>query len=140
MGVVYLARDVRLDRAVALKALPEDFAADPERLARFEREAKILASLSHPNIAGIYGIETAEERRYLALEYIEGDKLCGAAEPRASRAGGGGRDRHPDRRGNRGGSRERGDPPGPQAEQRGHHPERSGEDRGLWPGEGTGGW
>ena len=57
MGEVYRARDTRLDRDVALKILPQTFAADPERLARFEREAKMLASLNHPNIAQIYGIE-----------------------------------------------------------------------------------
>ena len=59
MGEVYRARDTKLDRDVALKILPEAFAADPERLARFEREAQMLASLNHPNIAAIYGFETA---------------------------------------------------------------------------------
>ena len=59
MGEVYRARDTKLDRDVALKVLPEAFTSDPERLARFEREAKVLASLSHPNIAGIYGLEEA---------------------------------------------------------------------------------
>ncbi len=76
MGIVYLARDTRLDRAVAIKALPDDFAEDPERLARFEREAKVLASLNHPNIAGIHGIEESEGRRYLALEHVEGETLA----------------------------------------------------------------
>jgi serine/threonine-protein kinase len=76
MGIVYLARDTRLDRAVAIKALPEDVAADPERLARFEREAKTLASLNHPNIAAIYGIEGSEGRRYLVLEHVEGETLA----------------------------------------------------------------
>lgn len=77
MGVVFLARDTRLDRAAAIKALPEDVASDPERLQRFEREAKVLASLSHPNIAGIYGVEEQDGRRFLALEYIEGEALEG---------------------------------------------------------------
>ncbi|HZI88822.1 MAG TPA: protein kinase [Candidatus Polarisedimenticolia bacterium] len=76
MGIVYLARDTRLDRAVAIKALPDDVAADPERLARFEREAKTLASLNHPNVAGIYGIEVSGDRRYLVLEHIEGETLA----------------------------------------------------------------
>jgi Tol biopolymer transport system component len=76
MGVVFLARDTRLDRAAAIKALPEEVASDPERLQRFEREAKVLASLSHPNIAGIYGVEEQEGRRYLALEYLEGESLA----------------------------------------------------------------
>ena len=76
MGIVYLARDTRLDRAAAIKALPDDVAADPERLARFECEAKVLASLHHPNIAGIYGLEESGGRRYLALEHIEGETLA----------------------------------------------------------------
>jgi serine/threonine-protein kinase len=75
MGVVYLGHDTRLDRAVAIKALPEDLAADPDRLARFEREARTLASLTHPNIAGIYGVEEAAGRKYLVLEYVEGETL-----------------------------------------------------------------
>jgi Tol biopolymer transport system component/predicted Ser/Thr protein kinase len=75
MGIVYLGRDPRLDRPVAIKVLPELFARDPERLARFEREARLLASLNHPNIAGIYGIEEAGGHRFLALEYVEGETL-----------------------------------------------------------------
>jgi Tol biopolymer transport system component len=75
MGVVYLGRDIRLDRAVAVKALPEHLADDPDRLARFEREARTLASLSHPGIAGIYGLEEAHGQRYLVLEYVEGETL-----------------------------------------------------------------
>jgi Tol biopolymer transport system component len=76
MGVVYLGRDPRLDRPVAIKVLPEAFAADPERLARFEREARLLASLHHPNIAGIYGLEDDGPLRFLALEYVEGETLA----------------------------------------------------------------
>ena len=75
MGDVYRARDTRLDRAVAIKALPHGFAADPERLSRFEREAKLLASLNHPNIAGIYGLEDVAGTPYLLLEFIEGETL-----------------------------------------------------------------
>ncbi len=59
VGEVYRARDTKLDRDVALKVLPEAFTQDPDRLARFEREAKVLASLNHPNIAAIYGLEEA---------------------------------------------------------------------------------
>ncbi len=59
MGQVYQARDTKLDRDVALKVLPEAFTSDPDRLARFEREAKVLASLNHPNIGSIYGLEEA---------------------------------------------------------------------------------
>ncbi|MFN0152203.1 MAG: protein kinase domain-containing protein [bacterium] len=76
MGVVFLARDPRLDRAVAIKALPEEFAADAERLARFTREAKLLASLNHPNIASIHGLEEIDGARYLILEYVSGANLA----------------------------------------------------------------
>ena len=76
MGEVWRARDPRLGRDVAIKALPELFARDPERLARFEREAKLLASLSHPNIAGIHGLEEVEGHRYLVLEFVEGETLA----------------------------------------------------------------
>jgi hypothetical protein len=76
MGVVYLGHDTRLDRKVAIKALPEHLAQEPERLARFEREAKTLASLNHPNIAQIYGVEEHEGRRYLVLEFVDGETLA----------------------------------------------------------------
>ena len=77
MGVVYRATDTSLNRDVALKVLPDAFANDPERLARFEREAKVLASLNHPNIAAIYGFEKAEsgDTRALILELVEGPTL-----------------------------------------------------------------
>lgn len=75
MGVVYLATDTRLDRQVAVKSLPEHLANDPDRLARFQREAKVLASLNHRNIGSIYGIEEVEGRQYLVLEFIEGETL-----------------------------------------------------------------
>src|SRR5258708_34103269 len=65
MGEVYRAKDTKLDREVAIKVLPESLARDPERLARFEREAKVLAALNHPNIAHIYGVE--ESNGVLAL-------------------------------------------------------------------------
>ena len=76
MGEVYRARDTKLDRDVALKVLPEAFTADPDRLARFEREAKVLASLNHPNIGSIYGLEEAEGVRALVLELIVGPTLA----------------------------------------------------------------
>ena len=76
MGEVYQARDTKLDRDVALKVLPEAFTSDPDRLARFEREAKVLASLNHPNIGSIYGLEEAEDVRALVLELIEGPTLA----------------------------------------------------------------
>ncbi|MCB9838571.1 MAG: serine/threonine-protein kinase [Phycisphaeraceae bacterium] len=76
MGVVYLGHDTRLDRPVAIKALPEHLAQDPDRLARFEREAKTLASLNHPNVAGIFGVESDGGAKYLILEYVEGETLA----------------------------------------------------------------
>jgi serine/threonine protein kinase len=76
MGEVYFADDLNLNRKVALKFLPEAFASDPERMARFEREAKLLASLNHPNIAAIYGLEQAEGKRFLVLELVEGETLA----------------------------------------------------------------
>ncbi len=76
MGEVYRARDTKLDRDVALKVLPEAFTSDPDRLARFEREAKVLASLNHPNIGHIYGLEEAEGTKALVLELIEGPTLA----------------------------------------------------------------
>ena len=76
MGDVYRAHDTRLSRDVAIKALPAEFATDGERLARFEREAKLLASLNHPHIAGIHGIEEAGGARYLVLEFVDGETLA----------------------------------------------------------------
>jgi eukaryotic-like serine/threonine-protein kinase len=76
MGEVYRARDTRLKRDVALKILPESFATDSDRLARFQREAEVLASLNHPNIAQIYGIEESNGTRGLVMELIEGETLA----------------------------------------------------------------
>ncbi len=76
MGQVWQATDTQLGRQVALKILPDAFAADPDRLARFKREAQILASLNHPNIAQIHGIEEAEGTRALVLELVEGPTLA----------------------------------------------------------------
>jgi len=76
MGVVYRAKDSHLGREVALKVLPEGLTTDPERAARFEREAKLLASLNHPNIAQIYGLETSGETRALVMELVEGPTLA----------------------------------------------------------------
>jgi eukaryotic-like serine/threonine-protein kinase len=76
MGEVYKARDRKLGRDVALKILPEPFAADPDRLARFQREAQVLASLNHPNIAAIYGLEESDGIRALVMELVEGPTLA----------------------------------------------------------------
>ena len=75
MGEVYKAHDPRLDRHVAIKVLPDEVGADPERLARFQREARSLAALQHPNIASVYGFEEDGERRYLVMELVEGQDL-----------------------------------------------------------------
>jgi serine/threonine protein kinase len=76
MGEVYRAEDSNLDRQLAIKVLPDIFSGDPERLARFEREAKLLASLNHPDIAAIYGLEQAKGKCFLILELIEGETLA----------------------------------------------------------------
>ena len=76
MGQVYQATDTKLNRQVALKILPEAFASDPDRLARFQREAQVLASLNHPGIAAIYGLEESDGARALVLELVEGPTLA----------------------------------------------------------------
>jgi serine/threonine protein kinase len=85
MGEVYRARDTKLGRDVALKILPELFASDPDRLTRFQREAQVLASLHHPNIAIIHGLEESDGIRALVLELVEGptlaDRLAQGAMP-----------------------------------------------------------
>ena len=113
MGEVYRARDTKLDRDVAIKILPEAFAHDADRLARFQREAKTLASLNHPNIAAIYGLEESGGVTALVMELVEGEDLSqriarGAIPDRRGVA-----DREADRRGPRSGARA------------GHHPPRS---------------
>ena len=76
MGEVYRAKDGKLGRDVAIKVLPDEFAQDEERLRRFQREAKVLASLNHPNIASIYGLEQSGETHYLVLELVPGETLA----------------------------------------------------------------
>src|SRR2546428_13171241 len=76
MGIVFRARDTKLERDVALKLLPDHFADDPDRLARFRREAQLLASLNHPNIAQIYGLEESNVARCIVMEFVEGQTLA----------------------------------------------------------------
>src|SRR5262245_61775543 len=76
MGEVYRARDTRLKRDVAIKILPDEFSRDKDRVGRFQREAEVLASLNHPNIAAIYDVQEAGETRYLVLELVEGETLA----------------------------------------------------------------
>src|SRR5437867_9790630 len=76
MGEVYQATDTKLGHSVAIKLLPEAFARDAERVARFEREARVLASLNHPHIAAIYGLEESGDRKLLVMELAEGETLA----------------------------------------------------------------
>jgi eukaryotic-like serine/threonine-protein kinase len=76
MGKVYRARDTKLKREVAIKILPDEFSRDPDRVRRFQREAEVLASLNHPNIAAIHSLEEANGSRFLVLELIEGETLA----------------------------------------------------------------
>jgi serine/threonine protein kinase len=76
MGEVYLAQDTRLGRRIAIKILPDKFSRDPQRMARFDREAKVLASLNHPNIAAIYGLEDSNGVRALVMEFVDGPTLA----------------------------------------------------------------
>ena len=76
MGEVYRARDTKLDRDVAIKVLPEAIALDPDRLTRFQREAKTLASLNHPNIAHVYGLDQQEATAFIVMELVEGEELA----------------------------------------------------------------
>ena len=137
MGEVYRARDPRLGRDVAIKVLPEAFAFDPDRVARFAREAKVLASLSHPHIAALYGMEESSGRHFLIMELVEGVTLAellhsalDAVAPNAGEADPGGgptirkpeplrwtkhRRRKSDCRGGRSGAREGCHPSGSQA-------------------------
>src|ERR1051326_1451366 len=76
MGDVYRATDSKLGRSIAIKFLPEAFGHDSERIARFQREARVLASLNHPNIAAIYGIEQSGDRKFLVMELAGGETLA----------------------------------------------------------------
>src|SRR5438067_3656141 len=75
MGEVYRALDTKLRREVAIKILPETFASDPDRVARFQREAELLATLNHPDIAAVYGIETLEQSTAIVMELVDGQTL-----------------------------------------------------------------
>ena len=76
MGVVYKAEDTNLHRQVAIKVLPDEFARDAERLVRFQREAQVLASLNHPKIAAIHGLEESDGKRFIVMELVEGQTLA----------------------------------------------------------------
>jgi len=76
MGIVFRSLETKLQRYVALKLLPDHFADDPDRLARFQREAQLLASLNHPNIAQIYGLEESGNTRCIVMELVEGETIA----------------------------------------------------------------
>src|SRR5215470_13435499 len=76
MGEVYRARDTKLKRDVAIKILPDEFARDADRVNRFQREAEVLVSLSHPNIAGIYDLQHSGDTQFLIMELVEGETLA----------------------------------------------------------------
>ena len=136
MGEVYRARDTTLGRDVAIKILPRHFTADPERLARFEREARMLAALNHPNIGAIYGLEDSR-RRQGAGARVGGRRDAGRSDP--ARTGAGHRrahDRASDRRCSRRRARERDHSPGSQTGEHQSHPGRRREGAGLRPREG----
>jgi serine/threonine protein kinase len=80
MGEVYRARDTKLGRDVAIKILPASFVHDPDRVARFQREAQMLAALNHPHIAAIYGLEDSGATQFLVLELVEGETLASKLE------------------------------------------------------------
>jgi len=85
MGVVYRARDTQLQRHVALKLLPDHFATESDRLNRFEREAQVLASLNHPNIAQIYGFEKSGNTSCIVMELVEGETLADRLKTNSSK-------------------------------------------------------
>ena len=76
MGEVYRAKDTKLGREVAIKVLPEEFSQDKDRVARFEREARLLASLNHPFVATLYGFEESDGQKFLVMELVEGETLA----------------------------------------------------------------
>ncbi len=131
MGEVYRARDTRLNREVALKLLPSTFSADPDRLARFTREAQTLALLNHSNIAQIYGLEETATGQMLVMELVEGETLADRIaryRPAGYSTGGSPVHRPPDRGRGRGRSRPRNCPPRSEAGQR--------QDSARWDGQG----
>ena len=137
MGEVYRARDTKLGRDVAIKVVSDAFLSIPERLARFEREARVLAALNHPHIGAIYGLEEADGVRGLVLELVEGptlaERLAAGPLPIQEALA----DRAPDRRRARSGAREGHHPPRSETGQHQDHTRRHGEGARLRPGEGV---
>ena len=136
MGEVWRARDTRLQREVALKILPEAFAQDADRLARFTREAHVLASLNHPNIAAIYSFEEIDGVRFLVLELVSGETLKQRIARAPVPAERGAALRAADRRRARGRARQGHPPPRPQARERQRDARGQGQAPRLRPREG----
>ena len=136
MGEVYRATDTRLGRDVALKLLPEAFASDPDRLARFEREAKLLASLYHPSIATLFGLEEVAGQRVLVMELVQGEDLAERLKRGPIPVDEAIADRAADRGSARGGAREGHRPPRPQARERQADARRQGQGARLRPRQG----
>ena len=124
MGEVYGARDTTLKRDVALKVLPAAVAHDPERMARFQREAELLASLNHPNIAIIHGLVESGGQRALVMELVAGETLAARIKRRRDAARRGAADRAADRRSPGGRARTGRGPPGSETRQRHDHARR----------------
>ena len=137
MGEVYRARDTTLQRDVALKVLPDAFARDPERLARFQREAQVLAALNHPNIAAIYGVRGVRRHAGAGAGAGRGPTLADRLAPRPAAARRGAADRRADRRRARGGARAGHRAPRSQAGQHQGAPRRHREGARLRPGQGA---
>ena len=134
MGDVYRARDPKLQRDVAIKVLPEAFAADPDRLARFEREALAVAALSHPGILAIHDFGRADGVTYAVMELLEGETLRAASRRVAAARAAGHRGRGADRAGARGGARQGHRAPRHQAGERVPHERRAREGARFRPG------
>ena len=137
MGEVYRALDTRLHREVAVKVLPAALSGDPERIARLEREARLLAALNHPHIATIHGLEIAAGVHAIIMELDRRADAGGSSLQRTAGARRGARDRAPDRRGAPGRARERHHPPRSQARQHQAHRHRRGEGARLRPRDGA---
>ena len=120
------AEDTKLGRRVALKLLPPEMAADPERLERFQREARAVAALTHPNIVTLYSVEEAEGLHFLTMELVEGQTLAEVHPGRGPAARGTAPAGGPARRCGGGGARARDHPPGPEAGQRDAHERTAG--------------
>ena len=135
MGEVYRATDTKLGRDVALKVLPAEMASSPERLERFQREAKALATLDHPGVVGVYSVEEADGVHFLTMQLVEGEPLDRVVPEGGLPGEAGPRDRHGPGRGAGRRSRQGHRPPGPEARQRHGDEGRTGQGPGFRAGQ-----